>query len=80
MDLYSTLNSLAPKSILSNFIHLIVNKFRFLFFRLVSYLSRDYSNDSSLQNNDLPSNENPVFILGKKYSSLHGDNIVQDSI
>ncbi|XP_027195798.2 autophagy-related 4a [Dermatophagoides pteronyssinus] len=66
MDLYSTLNSLAPK---------------------ISYLNRDFNHhhqhdDQSIDENpkDFPPTEDPVYILGKKYSSLYELNEIRSDV
>nr|XP_046910240.1 cysteine protease ATG4B-like [Dermatophagoides farinae] len=61
MDIYSTLNSLAPK---------------------ITNLNRDFNNHGSTDENrkDFPPTDDPVYILGKKYSSLHELNEIRSDV
>ena len=52
---------------------MIIRKKTFLF-TSVTNLNRDFNNHGSTDENrkDFPPTDDPVYILGKKYSSLHG--------
>ena len=72
MDLYQTLNSLAPNCefiLDKNFLVLMVLS---LLIYLLVYLGDNNLSNSDDVINDFPPSEEPVYILGRKYSSLYG--------